>query len=216
KMLRKPTKAKGGPVPQRPPAPDFTATDKRAKEVVREMERPLRVALKGCGAAMFVILAFFLIAAIFVPGVIPAKITLSKAALEQKQLGDLNWALRDALTIQGAESRLQRNVGEADGAAFWHQMLRHKLVEADILGKLVSLNSPGDIRAEGAVIDGSSLWRPEYCSYTAPRGSELAALLKRAGDERCVLITFNARNWDNYEEYGVIVLWSDGEGGEWL
>lgn len=85
-MLRKPTKAKGGPVPQRPPAPDFTATDKRAKEVVREMERPLRVALKGCGAAMFVILAFFLIAAIFVPGVIPAKITLSKAALEQKQL----------------------------------------------------------------------------------------------------------------------------------
>lgn len=38
----------------------------------------------------------------------------------------------------------------------------------------------------------------------------------RAGEERCILLTFNARNWNNYPEEGVIVLWSDGVVGEWL
>ena len=41
-------------------------------------------------------------------------------------------------------------------------------------------------------------------------------VLTRTGSDRCVILTFNSRNWQNYPDLGVIVLWSDGDIAEWL
>lgn len=211
-MMRKPSKPHGGPVPPRPEAPDFMAAYEREKQASRERERPLRYALYGCGSILLVLLLFILLGAFYVPGH-----RNSKRELEQRQMGDIAYALRDIGKIQGMEGRLKRApLAEARGTNFWLAGLQKHVIEIDILGKLISLNSPGDARADIAFLEDSTLWKPENCSYTAPMGAELAELLKRKGEQRCVLVTFNARNWENYQEFGVLVLWSDGEKGEWL
>jgi hypothetical protein len=55
----------------------------------------------------------------------------------------------------------------------------------------------------------------ENCSYTAPRANELLRVMQFSGRDRCVLVTFNSRNWGNYDMHGVVASWSDGQIG-WL
>jgi hypothetical protein len=140
----------------------------------------------------------------------------SASDLEVKQLGDLRWAL-DEIAADKAKHGKLKHAPNRGGLSFYDFSLKNKLLESDVLGKIVSLTGP-DAKAESTVADHESgiPLADNNCSYTAPRADELLAVLKTSGAERTVIITFNARNWDNYPEHGVVVLWSDSSKGEWL
>jgi hypothetical protein len=100
---------------------------------------------------------------------------------------------------------------QARGRELYEAMIRQELADS-ILFKLVSLNSTtDDAVGEDWLEDEKAELPVNACSYTAPRGGDLEEVLGLKGTKRVVLITFNSRNWNNYPDKGVIVLWSDAE-----
>ena len=137
----------------------------------------------------------------------------SKHNLEQKQLSDVSAGLAEALANPKFK-KFQRQHPDAAGEEFWTLAVREQLFEDRMLGKLTSLNST-DVKPEHDFIEGVEPKHP-WCSFTAPRTSDLQELVKRKADDRVVLVTFNARNWTSYGNKGVVVLWSDLEVTEFI
>lgn len=166
---------------------------------------------------MVVIGILGLLVGILAVAVIP-RLVQAKRELEIKQLGDIRTAFQNLSIGQGVSARLQRvPLKDTQGRAFYNQGFKTKLFEADLLGKLISLNSPGDARADTAVIDDPNIELEDInVSYTAPKSQELMTVMNARGNNRTVLLTFNARNWHNYQEYGTIVQWSDAETAQYL
>lgn len=166
---------------------------------------------------MVVIGILGLLVGILAVAVIP-RLVQAKRELEVKQMGDIRTAFQNLSIGQGISSRLQRApMRDTQGRTFYNQGFKTKLFEADLLGKLISLNSPGDVRAETSVIDDPNVNLEENnVSYTAPKSQDLMLNMNARGENRTVLITFNARNWNNYQEYGTIIQWSDAETAQYM
>ena len=112
-----------------------------------------------------------------------------------------------AEVLEGPELR------DTKGRAFWQELCRRPEPFDSSVYKLVSL-AGADEKADGDLLRSRKIdLMPENCSFTGPRAGELPELVKFT---RCVLVTFNSRNWNNYPEKGVIVIWSDQEKAEWL
>jgi hypothetical protein len=161
---------------------------------------------------MVVIGILGLLVGILAVAVIP-KLTEAKNKLEIKQLGDIKTAF-DNISIDKSKTGklLKEPLKGTSGRKFYEQAFKQNILDTDIVGKIVSLNS-GDVSADKGVADrDSDIELLEVnCSYTAPKATELMVLMRAMGKNRKVLITFNSRNWLNYPDEGVIVQWSDGE-----
>lgn len=138
--------------------------------------------------------------------------------LEVKQLGDLQAPLLEVAADESKAAQLQTDeIREARGAEFYEALLQARLLEDSMVSKLVSLKTTTDRKADKAWLDEPDGKMPaDACSYTGPAAGELVELLNRKGDQRVVLITFNARNWNNYPDHGIVVFWTDGDVAEFL
>ncbi|MDH5643723.1 MAG: hypothetical protein OEY63_05925, partial [Gemmatimonadota bacterium] len=85
----------------------------------------------------------------------------------------------------------------------------------EVIPKLVSLAS-GDTKADSSWIDNNEEFPEISCSYTGPKAGDVLALLRKTGAKKSVVLTFNSRNWNNYEDKGLLILWSEGQSAEYL
>lgn len=103
----------------------------------------------------------------------------------------------------------------ARGRELWECVMQRQGIDDSIHSTLVSVNGPDDSIKKPLAGQPAEL-PPENCSFTAPQGSAITHLLQRKGSDRRVLVCHNARNWHNFPDHGVVVLWSDREEAEWL
>lgn len=180
---------------------------KGSKSLPPEVSRYALIGMVG-----FVVLALILAFAL-APGY-----QLSIHKLEVKQLGDLQAALMEVAHDPTRTAQLQDEaVRDLRGAAFYEAILKRRVIEDRYLSKLVSLRTVTDTYAGKSWIEDSAGRMPaDTCSYTGPVAGTLAELLARKGEVRVVLITFNSRNWNNYPDHGVIILWTDAAQAEFL
>lgn len=110
-----------------------------------------------------------------------------------------------------------RSLGDASGRAFWNGMFKMGLLESEYLNKVVSLDSKEDDAADSAAFEknGAGLTSTN-CSYTSPKANAYAETANMKGSNRTVLFTYDTRNWDNYGDKGVIVVFSDADTPEFL
>ncbi|MCC7510406.1 MAG: hypothetical protein IT464_13680 [Planctomycetes bacterium] len=169
-----------------------------------------KIALIIVGVVFAVLFLGGLLVGVLAVATVP-KINAAKNKLELKQLGDLETGLRN-IAVDNAKKMSLKNptLADASGRDFYERAFKKKLLDDGLVNKICSLNS-SDSPADKSFIDGGGSLPSTSCSYTAPRGGELLSLMIRKGSKRTVLITFNSRNWNNYANDGVPVVWSDGE-----
>ncbi len=203
--------AHGGPVPERDPI----LVPKRVEhdDTMGRSRTPFVVV-----AACFMFLCLgIMFTAVWAAMSVP-RIGDPQYKFEFKQMADIAHALRDvAGDVEGGRQRAKFDVPDTRGREFYETALRQGALEPEIASKLVSVSTTTDLPPDHDWITDPEGELPEgACSYTAPRADRLAELWGRTGCERCVMVCFNARNWDNYGDRGVLVLWSDEHKGEFL
>ena len=162
---------------------------------------------------MVVIGILGLLVGILAVAVIP-RLTEAKSKLEIKQVGDLMAGFQTLQSDDAKKKRLRtdKKVNDTKGEKFYEAAFKKKLLDDSLLGKLVSLNAKEDNKADKAWIDeADGTMPPLSCSYTAPKAADLLSVMGAKGKDATVFLTFNKRNWNNYEDDGVIVQWSDAE-----
>lgn len=159
---------------------------------------------------MVVIGILGLLVGILAVAVIP-KLAQASAKLEIKQVGDLMQAIQQIPIDNKKKKDLTGpTLKDAKGQKFYEQAIKKKLLDSEVVNKLVSLNSKVDSKAGTDWIESGEM-PANSCSYTSPKGSDLLAVLNSKGANKTVVLTFNSANWGNYENEGVIVYWSDAD-----
>jgi prepilin-type N-terminal cleavage/methylation domain-containing protein len=166
---------------------------------------------------MVVIGILGLLVGILAVAVIP-KLTDAKNKLEIKQVGDLMAGFNTLQSDDAKKKKLKdKKIADTKGEKFYEAAFKKKLLDDSLLTKIVSLNSTTDSKADKAWIEEADGTLPaNSCSYTAPKASDLLSVMNAKGNERTVFLTFNKRNWNNYEDAGVIIQWSDAETAEYM
>lgn len=165
---------------------------------------------------MVVIGILGLLVGILAVAVIP-KLTEAQAKLEQKQLGDLMSALQEA-TIDAANKKalVSPALKDAKGQKFYEQAIKRRILNTEVVNKLVSLNSKrGDTKAGTEWIESGEM-PPNSVSYTSPKGSDLIRVLGLSGANKTIVLCFDSGNWLNYENSGTLVYWSDADQSEYM
>jgi prepilin-type N-terminal cleavage/methylation domain-containing protein len=166
---------------------------------------------------MVVIGILGLLVGILAVAVIP-KLTDAKNKLEIKQVGDLMAGFNTLQSDDAKKKKLKdKKVIDTKGEKFYEAAFKKHLLDDSLLSKIVSLNSTTDSKADKAWIEEEGGTMPgNSCSYTAPKAGDLLTVMNSKGKDRTVFLTFNKRNWNNYEDAGVIVQWSDAETAEYM
>jgi len=163
---------------------------------------------------MVVIGILGLLVGILAVAVIP-KLAQASAKLEIKQVGDLMQAIQQIPIDNKKKRDLQgATLKDAKGQKFYEQAIKKKLLDSEIVNKLVSLNSKVDSKAGTDWIESGEM-PANSTSYTSPKGGELLAVLNSKGTSKCVVLTFNSNNWANYDGE-VIIYWSDSDTAEYM
>ncbi len=196
----------GAPVAPAQPPSDVSLQDAEIEPLSRSRERLAAHARWGWLIPAFLLLAMIVLGFLFV-GFRP-HVHHSKQQLEMAQLNEVREGL---LSIRTSNPE----IAAARGRELWQQALRHGMLVPNFHYRLGSIQGP-DMPADQPVSAPEWLLKPENCSYTGPQGSAITHLLQRKGSDRRVLVCHNARNWHNFPEHGVAVLWSDREEAEWL
>ncbi len=139
------------------------------------------------------------------------KLTDAKSKLELKQLGDLKAGMQQ-ISVDGAKlNKLKgKDLSSAAGRDFYEAAFKAKLLDDRLLNRMCTLNGT-DTPADPGFLSSDGSLPATSCSYTAPRGGELLSVMSRRAHMRTVLITFNSRNWNNYPNDGVPVVWSNAD-----
>lgn len=160
---------------------------------------------------MVVIGILGLLVGILAVAVIP-RLTDAKNKLEIKQVGDIMQGINGIAADSGRKAKLGKSpLKESEGLKFYEKAFKAKVLDAEIISKIVSLNGPDSPADKGSVADGDGELASNNCSYTAPKANDLLTLMKKRGNERKVLLTFDSDNWNNYPDHGVIVQWTDAD-----
>ncbi|MDC1141791.1 prepilin-type N-terminal cleavage/methylation domain-containing protein [Planctomycetota bacterium] len=163
---------------------------------------------------MVVIGILGLLVGILAVAVIP-RMTEAKKRTEVVQVGKL---MDDIQMISSDPTRKKRmntkDVKDASGYRWYSIALKKKVLSGEMLTKIVSQNS-ADTPATTSFFDSDEELDPLSCSYTAPKGSDIHQMLNLRGKDRKVFLTFNTRNWNNYDG-DVIVRWTDGQVAEYM
>ena len=160
---------------------------------------------------MVVIGILGLLVGILAVAVLP-KLLAAKADLEKKQMGELKQALEQA-TIENKNKAKLKEMKEKAGRAFWNDCFKYNIIEREMIKKIVCMGSAdGDTAADSSVFEeGQKGLEKNNCSYTSPKGIELTSVMNQKGSKKCVLITFDSRNWNSYKDKGVLCAWSEGD-----
>lgn len=164
---------------------------------------------------MVVIGILGLLVGVLAVAVIPQFLKAQKD-LELKQLSDLQQGL-EAASADAASRKALAQMNEKAGRAFWESCFKRRILDSGLLGKVVSLSSKvGDARVDSDFIEEDGTLPQSGCSYTSPKARDLLSTMNLRGSKRCAVITFDSRNWENYREYGVPVVWSESGAPEYL
>ena len=160
---------------------------------------------------MVVIGILGLLVGILAVAVLPTLLS-AKADLEKKQMGELKQALEQA-TIENKNKTKFKEMKEKAGRAFWNDCFKFNIIDKDMIKKIVCMGSEaGDSAADSAVFEeGQKGLEEGNCSYTSPKGIELTSVINLKGSNKCVIITFDSRNWNSYKDKGVLCAWSEGD-----
>ncbi|MCF6228863.1 MAG: hypothetical protein L3J82_09445 [Planctomycetes bacterium] len=181
---------------------------------------PQKQGMSGAKVAIIICCVVFgmlflggLFVGILAVAVVP-KLADAKKELDIIQVKDQMADLRSIETSSSRKRKLNsKSLKDIGGHELWGKMIEHQIVAVEISGKLVSLSSLSDIKMDPAAF--SSI-NPENCSFTLPKTGELREVISSTGKNRCVIITFNSRNWNNVGNDEILVMWSDGQTPEYL
>lgn len=170
----------------------------------------VKIALIVGGVVLGLLFLFGLLVGVLAVATVP-KLTEAKTKLELKQLGDLQTGMQNIAAGEAKRRRLKGPpLADAAGRAFYEHAFKKGLLDDTLVDKICSLNGT-DRPADKSFIESNGSLPATSCSFTAPRGDQLLSVMSGKGSKRTVVITANSRNWNNYPELGVPVLWSDGE-----
>ena len=147
--------------------------------------------------------------------VIP-KLTEAQTKLEIKQLNDLQSGLQNIAADSAKKKKLRaKKLKDTQGEEFWTSALYEGVIDDKLAPKLTSLFSNRDVALK-SYREGTPVPEGSFVSYTAPRSDKLLLAMNQKGTERCVLVTWNSRNWNNHGGETVPVVWSDGQSATWI
>lgn len=175
------------------------------------MGRSPKPFIVACAVFMFLSLGL-MFTVIFVFANAP-KIGVSAHKLEFKQAWEVGHCLREAATERKFQQWAKRNPA-LRGEQFWARALRDQVIDQDMLHKLCALTGP-DMHPHREGFLSQTTKYQAWCSYTSPIAVEVEGLFAKE-KPRCVVVCFNARNWNNRPDLGVMVIWSDSEEPQWL
>jgi hypothetical protein len=174
---------------------------------------PLKVVLIVVGVVVGVLFLGGMLVGILAVATLP-KLVAAKAELDQKNAHELLFALQDA-TVDNKKKRAFNSMQDKSGLDFWNECFKQDVIDRRLLSKVVSLGSAaGDLPAKPQEFDARGL-QANNCSFTSPRGRDVPLVLNLRGSKRAVVLTFDSRNWNNFRDKGVLVVWSEGN-PEWL
>ena len=164
---------------------------------------------------MVVIGILGLLVGVLAVAVIPQFVKAQKD-LELKQLGDIQQGL-EAASADAKHRRAFAQMGEKAGRPFWESCFKRNVLDASLLRKIVSLKSKaGDVAVDSEFVETDGELPSSACSYTSPKGRDLMSTMNLQGSKKCAAITFDSRNWENYVEFGVPIVWSQSGAPEYL
>ena len=137
--------------------------------------------------------------------------TKANADLDKVNMSKLYSALQQTGMDASFNKRFNDKANkDKHGREFFEACFRYGVFDGSEVDSIVSLGG-GDSPAERSDVGPKLELDESSCSFTAPKMGELRHLLQ--SKERTVVLTFNSRNWGNYDSigYGALVAWSDGE-----
>ena len=143
------------------------------------------------------------------------RISYTKDKIDRKQTADLMTGFQQIAVDRNMHGKLH-DLGDLRGEKLYEAAFKAKLLDENLLTKLVSKKSGTDATADRDWIAAGEPMPPNSCSYTAPRADMLLEVLTMKGDDRCVVFCFNSRNWNNYPDHGVLVHFSDATTAEYM
>lgn len=107
-------------------------------------------------------------------------------------------------------------MAEKKGHELWEALFKHKVLGREVLKRLVSKGG-SDAPAESNWIDEENGRLPiDAVSWTIPRARNLMEVFATRGKDKAVAFSFNTRNWNNYPDAGVLVLFAENEVPEFV
>lgn len=164
---------------------------------------------------MVVIGILGLLVGILAVAVLP-KLKEARRQSEIINLGKMRQALELSANTGNNRARI-RSLGDASGRAFFNGVFKLGVLDHEYLSKVVSLDSKVDDAAGSSAFEhGGQGLLATNCSYTSPKAADYAEVAALPGSKRCVMFTYDTRNWENYGDKGVIVVFSDGSSPEFI
>jgi len=166
---------------------------------------------------MVVIGILGLLVGILAVAVIPRMLTARKG-LEVKRVGDLMSAIEMIETDEGKKRRMgQEPIRSSQGRKFYEAALKSGIIDVDNVNNLVALATNGQAAPTTIMDDESVELGEENCDWTAPRGSDVRAMLNRRGAQRRIFLSFNSQMWASHPyDNEVLVRWTDGQTAVYL
>lgn len=179
---------------------------------------------QGGGSKVAIIIVCVVVGLLFLGGLLVGilsvavmpKLTEAKTKLEVKQLNDLQAGLQNIAADASKKRKLHsKTLKDTRGERFWTNALEQEVIDDGLAPRMTSLLSHTDTALQN-YRGGTPVPAGSFVSYTAPRSDQLLSAMSRKGDNRCVLITWNSRNWNNQGGDRVPVVWSDEHSAKWM
>ena len=145
------------------------------------------------------------------------KLTEARTKLELKQMEDLRSGLLNIVVDSSKRVKLAKDkqIKDTRGEEFWIAALENGVIDEQLAPRLTSLMSTNETSLRD-YRTGDGIPSGMHVSFTAPKANEMMAVMNRRGTKRCVVITWNSRNWKNENGDRVPVVWSDEESPMWM
>jgi hypothetical protein len=165
--------------------------------------RGLKMVLIVSGVIFVVLFLLGTVIGVLLVTTIPKKLVEAEEKAELEQLKELDHQLGRMTDDLGRLERLRGESMESPkGGEFWALAFDKTILDQSFGQKLAS-PCGSDTPWGRAPMPRTAI------SYTAPQADELYRVMKLRGAERCVVITWNARNWRNLAGDKVPVVWQD-------
>jgi len=165
---------------------------------------------------MVVIAILGLLVSVLATATLP-KMRKANSEMDKIQMKDCYDELIRATIDEGTRKKLKmEHIAETKGHGFWEAMFKYKVLGREVLRRLVSKGG-SDTAADSRWLDeeGGRL-AIDSCSWTSPRARNLFEVLGARGKDKAVVFSFNTRNWNNYPDAGVLVLFSETDVPEYV
>lgn len=165
---------------------------------------------------MVVIAIIGLLVSVLATATLP-KMRKATSEMDKIQMKDCYDELVRATIDESARKKLKyEHIAEKKGHEFWEAMFRHKILGREVLRRLVSKGGSDTASESNWIDEESGRLAIDSCSWTAPRARNLFEVLGTRGKDKAVAFSFNARNWNNYPDAGVLVLFAENEVPEYV